>query len=82
MLTDDKRSFYKDKMVSFSRGYNTNISAPNHRTQNITYMWNLKHGTDEPIYRTDTGSQTWRADLWLLRGEGEGWEFGVNRYKR
>ena len=22
----------------------------------ITYMWNLKHGTDEPIYKTGTDS--------------------------
>ena len=21
----------------------------------ITYMWNLKYGTDEPIYKTETG---------------------------
>ena len=27
-----------------------------------------KHGTDEPIYRTQTDSPTWRADLWLPRG--------------
>ena len=33
----------------------------------ITYMWNLKYGTDEPIYRIETVSQTWRADLWLPR---------------
>ena len=39
-------------------------------------MWNLKYGTDEPIYKTETDSQTQRTDLWLLRGkggEGEGW---------
>ena len=24
----------------------------------ITYMWNLKYGTNEPIYKTETGSQT------------------------
>ena len=24
----------------------------------ITYMWNLKCGTNEPIYRTETDSQT------------------------
>ena len=24
----------------------------------ITYMWNLKHGTNEPIYKTETDSQT------------------------
>ena len=23
----------------------------------ITYMWNLKYGTDEPLYRTETVSQ-------------------------
>ena len=33
----------------------------------ITYMWNIKYGTGEPIYRTETDSQTWKADLWLLR---------------
>ena len=34
----------------------------------ITYMWNLKHGTDEPIYKTEADSQTWRRDLWLPVG--------------
>ena len=24
----------------------------------ITYMWNLKYGTNEPIYKTETHSQT------------------------
>ena len=23
-----------------------------------TYVWNLKHGTNEPIYKTETDSQT------------------------
>ena len=44
-------------------------------------MWNLKYGTDEPIYRTETDSQTWRADLWLPRGRGMDGEFGVSRCK-
>ena len=41
----------------------------------ITYTWNLKYGTNEPIYKTETDSQTWRTDLWLPRGreEGVGW---------
>ena len=26
-------------------------------TQDVTYMWNLKHGTDELAYKTETGSQ-------------------------
>ena len=37
----------------------------------ITYMWNLKYGTSESIYRTETDSQTWRPDLWLPRGRGK-----------
>ena len=50
-------------------------------------MWNLKYGRDEPIYRVEIGSQTWRPDLWWQGGGGGGgsgldWEFGVNRCKR
>ena len=37
----------------------------------ITYMWNLKYGTDKPIYRTETDLQMWTADLWLPRGRGK-----------
>ena len=51
----------------------------------ITYMWNLKHDTNEPIYEIGTDSQTQRTDLWLPWGrEGGGgmnWEFGISRYK-
>ena len=36
----------------------------------ITYMWNLKYGTNDPVYETD--SQTQRSDLWLPRGGGSG----------
>ena len=38
-------------------------------------MWNLKYGTKEPIYKTETDSHTWRTDLWLPRGirERVGW---------
>ena len=38
-------------------------------------MWDLKYVTNEPIYKTETDSQTWRTDLWLPRGmwEGVGW---------
>ena len=38
----------------------------------IIYMWNLKYGTNEPIYKTETDSQTWRTDLWLPGGRGVG----------
>ena len=30
-------------------------------------MWNLKYGTNELIYKTETDSQTQRTDLWLPR---------------
>ena len=36
---------------------------------------NLKCGTKEPIYRIEIDSQTWRTDLWLPRGSGEGMEW-------
>ena len=35
-------------------------------------MQNLKYGTNEPIYRTETDTQTWRIDL-LPRGRGRVW---------
>ena len=37
-------------------------------TFDITYMWNLKYGTNEPVYKTL--SQTERSDVWLPRGAG------------
>ena len=47
----------------------------------ITYIWNLIYGTNEPIYRKKTNSWTWRMDLWLPRGRGRDWEFGVSKCK-
>ena len=29
----------------------------------ITYTWNLKHDTNQPIYETETDAQTQRTDL-------------------
>ena len=44
----------------------------------VTYMWNLKYDTNEPIYKTET-------DLWLPRGNRGGrrmdWGSGVGRCK-
>ena len=34
----------------------------------ITCVWNLKSGTNEPVYRTDTEPQTWGTDVWSPRG--------------
>ena len=37
----------------------------------IAYMWNLIHGPNEPIYKTETDLQTQRTDLWLSMGQRE-----------
>ena len=34
-------------------------------------MWNLKYGTNKPIYRIETDSQIWRIDLQLPTGREE-----------
>ena len=48
----------------------------------VTYKWNIKYGTNEPIDRTETDSHTRRTDLRSPRGQGgsgmDG-EFGVSR---
>ena len=38
----------------------------------ITYMWNLKNDTNELIYKTETDSQTQKANVWLPKGKGGG----------
>ena len=44
----------------------------------ITYMWNLKYGTNKPIYKIETDLQTQRIGLWLPKGRSElgvwGWQ--------
>ena len=37
----------------------------------ISLIWNLKYGTNEAIYKTETVSQ--RTDLWLPRGGEREW---------
>ena len=47
-------------------------------------MWNLKYGTNKPLYKTETDSHPWRTDLWLPRRKGRNGmdrEFGVGRCK-
>ena len=39
----------------------------------VTYIWNLIYGTNEPIYRKETNSWMWKTDLWCPSGEGVGW---------
>ena len=41
----------------------------------ITYMWNLKYGTNEPTCRTEIDAQTLRLEVASGRGrERDGWE--------
>ena len=44
-----------------TRDYHTKWSKSERERQisyDITYMWNLKYGTNEPIYKSETESQT------------------------
>ena len=43
-------------------------------------MWNLKHDTNELIYRTEIDSQTQKTNLWLPKGKREGENSEFNRY--
>ena len=37
-------------------------------------IWNLIYGTNNPIYRKETNSWTWRTDLWLPKEWGREWK--------
>ena len=57
------------------RDYHTKWTKSERERQipyDITYIWNLKYDTNEPIYETETDSQTKRTDWWLPRGRGLG----------
>ena len=44
-----------------TRDYHTKWSKSERERQTpygITYVWNLKYGTNEPIYKTETDTQT------------------------
>ena len=60
-----------------------NEVSQRHTPYDITYIWNLKYGTNKPVYGTETDSQTWRTDLWLpwRRREWDGLGFGGDRCK-
>ena len=48
------------------REYRTNWSKSYRERQilyDVTYMWNLKNNTDEPIYKTKTDSWIWKTNL-------------------
>ena len=64
----------KDKIVAFAATWIQLeiliLSEIRQISFDITYMWNLKYGTNEPIHRNETDSQAWKTDLWLPRGRG------------
>ena len=43
----------------------------------ISHIWNLKYGTNEPIYRTETDSDMEHRLVGGGGGSGMDWEFGV-----
>ena len=51
----------------------------------ITYVQNLKHDTNELIYKTGTDSQRLQKDFRLTKGKGGGgginWVFGISKFK-
>ena len=70
-----------------TRDSHTNYSKSERERQipyDITYMWYLKYGTNESIYKREKDSQTWKQTCGC---QGEGgqsgmdWEFGVSRCK-
>ena len=41
------------------------------------HIWNLTYGKNEPIYRKETNSRTWRTDLWVTKRSGGRWSLGL-----
>ena len=48
-------------------------------------MWNVKYGTNEPVYKTETDKWIQRINLWFPRamegGRWMNWVFGISRCK-
>ena len=57
------------------------VSQTEKDKHNITYMQNLKYGTNELIEITETDLQTQKTNLGKGGREGINQEFGINRYK-
>ena len=67
----------KNKIIPFAATWIqlqiTILSEANHKRKisyDITYKRSLKYGTNKPLYKTGTDSQTWRTDLRLPRRRG------------
>ena len=44
--------------MTATRDYHSKSERGRQMSYDITYMWNLKYGTNEPIYKTGMDSQT------------------------
>ena len=58
------------------RDYRTKSERERQIQDDITYMWNLKHDTNEHIYETETDSQTENRLVVAKREEGGGGKAG------
>ena len=52
-----------------TRDYHNKWSQEEDKYHTVTHMWNLKYGTNEPIYRTETHIENW---LVVAKGKGAG----------
>ena len=51
----------------------------------VAYIWNLKHGTNELIYKREIRVQMKKTNLWLPGGKRQGgitWEVGIDIHTR
>ena len=53
------------------------VSQKENDKYHINYMWNLKYGVSESVYKIEMDSQTQRTVLWLLRGKDGRWTMNL-----
>ena len=67
----------KNEIMSFAATWiqieSTILSQKEKDKYYITYIWDLKHGKNELIYKTETDSKTQRTDQTCVCQEGRGW---------
>ena len=57
-----------------TRDFHTKSERERQTPQDITYIWNLKYGKNEPIYKIEADSLTQKIDLWLPRKRWRKWD--------
>ena len=69
---------HRDYNIKWSKSYRERQIS-----YDITYMWDLKNDTNEPIYKIETDSQMQKTNLLFPKGKEEGGtnkELRINRY--